>query len=124
MRKIAFGLFGVFLLGSEPAKSDEFAHVDPVKLAEGIEKLADAWRIETVVYLGATDDFAEDEVFAKPDRAQVLANVVGYTDGTASAIERALAGLFREDEIADVIGEISRLRRPFIQDGDFRGRFR
>jgi hypothetical protein len=104
-------------------RSDEFADVDPVALAKGIEKLADAWRIETVVFLGATDEFAQDQLFAAPERLQVLANVVAYTDGSASAIEDALAGLFPEDEIADVIGEISRLRRPFIQSGDFRGRF-
>ena len=124
MRKAIFCFLGVFLLGSGPASSDEFADVDPAKLAEGIEKLADAWRIETVVFLGATDEFADDELFATPDRLQVLADVVGYTDGTDAAIERALVGVFPEDEIADVIGEISRLRRPFIRSGTFRGRFR
>lgn len=109
MRKVVFCLLGLFLLGSEPAKSDEFANIDPVKLAKGIEKLAAAWRIETVVFLGATDEFAEDELFT-PDRLQVLADVVAYTDGTDAAIEKALVGLFPEEEIAYVIGEISRRR--------------
>jgi hypothetical protein len=123
MRKLACCAALLCLLGGNHARGDEFANVDPTKLAKGIEILADAWRIETVVFLGATDDFAEDKLFERPDRLRVIANAVAYTDGSNAAIEEALAGLFAEDEIADVIGEISRLRRPFIQRGDFRGRF-
>jgi len=39
--------------------ADEFADVDPERLAKGIEILAAKWTIPIVTFHGATDDFAK-----------------------------------------------------------------
>lgn len=41
------------------AEADEFADVDPDRLARGVEILAAKWAMPIVVFYGATDEFAE-----------------------------------------------------------------
>lgn len=53
-----FMLIAALFVLSTPADADEFANVDPERLAKGIEILAAKWTIPTVVFHGATDDFA------------------------------------------------------------------
>jgi hypothetical protein len=111
--KRLFSLFAVFLfIGTATAKADEFAHIDREVLARAIEKLAEAWTIPMAVFIGATDDFAEEPPFSKP--AKPIASVQRQgsgTTGTYSDVEGALQGVFTEEELALVIGEIGRERR-------------
>ncbi len=55
-------LFGAMLpLAAVSADADDFADVDPERLARGVEILAVMWTIPTVVFPGATDDFANSD---------------------------------------------------------------
>jgi len=51
-------LIAALLVLSTPVDADEFADIDPERLAKGIDILAAKWTIPTVVFHGATDDFA------------------------------------------------------------------
>ena len=52
-------LIAALFVLSTPVDADEFADVDPERLAKGIDILAAKWTIPTVVFHGATDDFAK-----------------------------------------------------------------
>ena len=56
--KLPAWLLGTMLsLANASAVADEFADVDPERLAKGVEILAAKWSIPAVVFQGATDDF-------------------------------------------------------------------
>ena len=54
-------LIAALLVMTVSANADEFADVDPERLAKGIEILAAKWTIPIVVFHGATDDFAKSD---------------------------------------------------------------
>ncbi len=60
--KLPAWLLGTMLsLANASAVADEFADVDPERLAKGVEILAAKWSIPAVVFQGATDDFAQPD---------------------------------------------------------------
>jgi hypothetical protein len=99
--------YGVSLLAvaviaqTATADADDFAHIDPVMLAKSIEKLGEAWSIETVAIDNATDDFAEDDLFkaAAPEESEEAPR--GGTSREAE-LERVLLdlGTGKEDSYA------------------------
>ncbi|MGI9419280.1 MAG: hypothetical protein ACR2RA_15740 [Geminicoccaceae bacterium] len=110
--KLLLSLFAVSLLMAPgAARADEYAHVDPEVLARGIERLAEAWTIPVTVFIGATDDFAKAPPFVASDGQKAGAGVPLHETSVYTDLENALAGLFSEDELALVLGEVGRLRR-------------
>ncbi len=111
---VRVSLFAVVLASaSAPAYADEFAHVDPDLLARGIEKLAEAWSIPEAVFIGATDDFAEETsalADPSPEAQAFLTEGAGGT-GAYTELEGSLRGLFTEEALDLVIGGIDRRRR-------------
>jgi hypothetical protein len=111
--KSLFSLFAVAaLVLPSQASADEFADVDQEALARGVQRLADAWTIQEASFVGATDDFANEEAFEPPvPRKRDDAAIAAYGDSSDIALEQALLGLFTEDEIGLVIGEVGKRRR-------------
>lgn len=93
------------------ASADEFDHVDPELLAHGVEKLAHAWTIPMATFVGATDDFAHDQLFEVPSAPESNAALEVLGPEAHGLPEPALVGLFTKGEIGFVIGEIDRRRR-------------
>lgn len=54
-----FVVLFALLFACASGKADEFADVDPKRLAKGVEILAAKWTIPIEVFYGATDDFAK-----------------------------------------------------------------
>ncbi|MEM9439972.1 MAG: hypothetical protein AAGA73_05965 [Pseudomonadota bacterium] len=93
------------------AHADEIAHIDPERLALGIENLAQAWAIPSVTAAGPTDDVADDQSFELSSPLADDLDMKGLASGSRNPVEPALLGLFANGEIRFVIGEISRRRR-------------
>lgn len=113
MMKFRVSLFAVALiLVSGSPRADEFDHIDPDVLARGIEKLAKAWSIPEAVFIGATDDFAKEAPALAGHDPGPLASLAGEVrTGTYSELEETLRGLFTDEELDLVIGEVERRRR-------------
>ena len=93
------------------ARADEFAHIDPERLALGIENLAKAWTLPAVTAAGSTDDVADDPSFELSSPLAGDLDIKGIDSGSLNPVEPALIGLFTNGETRFVIGEISRRRR-------------
>jgi hypothetical protein len=74
------------------ASADEFADVDPIKLAKSIEKLGEAWTIDVVVADEATDDFADDDLFRAKEPEEIM-DLAGDGGGRNTELEPALLNL-------------------------------
>ena len=109
--KLRVSLFAVALiLASGAPRADEFAHIDPDVLARGIEKLAKAWSIPEAVFIGATDDFAKETPALAESGS--LASLAGEVSADSySEFGGSLQGLFTDEELDLVLGEVGRRRR-------------
>ena len=89
------------------ASADDFTDVDPVELAKSIEKLAEAWSIEIAVAEGATDDFANDELFQVKEPGETVEAILdgGNQDAT---IEKMLLGLGTGSDTSFEIDKVGR----------------
>ncbi len=110
MRSVSLLVLSAVALVNQ-AGADEFAHIDPERLALGIENLAEAWAIPSVTAAGLTDDVADDQSFELSSPLADDLDMRGLEQGSLNPVEPALRGLFTNGEIQFVIGEINRRRR-------------
>lgn len=115
MMKRLLSLFAVVVLAQTgSAWADEYAHVDREVLARAVEKLAEAWTIPIVVHTGATDDFADEPEELAQSASKALSGPEPSARETATDyadLEETLLGLFTEEELSLIFGEIGIRRR-------------
>ena len=112
MRNHALILCGALLLASaKPGLSCEFAEVDPALLAKGVQKLADAWTIPTVVFIGATDDFAKDFETLSDNTPVPASAMTNFVSEPPTTFVRDFEGLVAEFNLESLQGTAKRRRR-------------